>query len=91
MTPRALLALLHEVGVTLALAGEGALQYRAPKGVVTPELRQALQHHKPALLGILQAGTAEKSLTMDNAPSAPAPHLFAVAHDGLPPCPQCGA
>ncbi len=47
-----LLAQLHGLGVTLYVAGE-QLRYRAPKGVMTPDLRQALSEQKETALRLL--------------------------------------
>ena len=48
----ALLADLGARGVTLA-AEDGQLKVQAPKGALTPALRDALAAHKPALLARL--------------------------------------
>lgn len=52
MTPRAMLSELHARGVVLIPEGS-ALRYLAPKGALTPELRQALIVHKPDLIRLL--------------------------------------
>lgn len=54
MTPAALLATLHTAGVVLTLDA-GTLRYKAPKGVMTPDLRQQLTQHKAAVLDLLEA------------------------------------
>jgi hypothetical protein len=53
MTARDLLAALQEHGVELMAAGD-RLRYRAPKGVLTNELRQMMREYKTALLQILR-------------------------------------
>lgn len=54
MTPAVLLATLHAAGVVLTLDGS-ALRYRAPKGIMTPDLLQQLAQHKAALLALVDA------------------------------------
>jgi hypothetical protein len=54
MTLSALLSTLHAAGVALTLDA-GALRYRAPKGVMTPDLLQQLAEYKAALLDLLEA------------------------------------
>ncbi|MEM9904894.1 MAG: hypothetical protein AAF921_07720 [Cyanobacteria bacterium P01_D01_bin.44] len=49
---------LTQKGVTF-LVSENTLNIRAPKGIVTPEIRTMLTRHKPAILTLLQ----EKPLT----------------------------
>lgn len=56
MTPAALLARLRALGVDLRADGD-ALRYRAPAGVLTPELRQELIEHKEELLELLRPAT----------------------------------
>jgi len=48
---------LQERGVVLTPAPEGTLRYRAPTGVLTPFLREAMRQHKPALLALVAPGT----------------------------------
>ncbi|SRR5712691_6059085 len=47
---------LQERGVVLTPEPEGKLHYRAPAGVLTPFLREAMRQHKPALLALLASG-----------------------------------
>ncbi|MGO9530564.1 MAG: hypothetical protein ACLP3B_05220 [Syntrophobacteraceae bacterium] len=47
---------LRASGVHLAAEGD-RLRYRAPKGVLTDEIKQALVNHKPGIIRLLQAGT----------------------------------
>lgn len=55
MTTAALMQDLAGRGVTLA-AVSGALRFRAPAGVMTPELRRQIETHKTALMQALGAG-----------------------------------
>ena len=57
MSPSTLLADLRQRGLELRADGEH-LRYRAPGGVLTPELRRALVEHKPDLLAELAAEAA---------------------------------
>jgi hypothetical protein len=50
------LADLHHRGVDLFVA-DGTLHYRAPRGVLTPELRAALSAHKAELVALLAPKT----------------------------------
>jgi hypothetical protein len=52
MTSKELFANLKKHGVELSLDGEN-LRYRAPKGVLTSELRQSLTEQKQAILTLL--------------------------------------
>ena len=54
MTAAALVADLRKRGVALAVAGD-RLHWRAPKGVMIDEMREALRRHKPQVLEILTA------------------------------------
>lgn len=54
---------LRHRGVELFVA-EGALRYRAPRGVLTPELRAALSVHKAELVAML-APAAEPTCRLD--------------------------
>ena len=53
MTPMELLNELTERGVILEPRGE-RLHVEAPRGVLTPEFRQALIEHKPEILAMLR-------------------------------------
>jgi len=55
MTARSLLSLLRGKGVELRTSGADRLVIDAPKGIITPELRQDLAVNKAELLQILQA------------------------------------
>jgi len=54
MTPSELLNTLARLGVTLKPQGT-RLHYRAPRGTLTPELREILGYHKAELLRYLRA------------------------------------
>jgi hypothetical protein len=53
MMTLALFQQLHTLGVVLTPSPDGTLRYKAPKGVLTPELLGALRQHKAALLAML--------------------------------------
>ena len=67
MTPLDLLQQLHALGVMLTPYPDGTLRYKAPKGVLTPELLDAIRQHKAALLALL---TPERRIPL---PRYPAP------------------
>jgi len=94
MTATELLTTLRHLGVTLAPDGD-QLRVDAPAGVLTDELRQAMRTHKAALLDLVGAveerAAIGEGIAMPEERLVPVPHLFAAAHDGLPPCPQCSA
>lgn len=54
MTARELLSELQARGVKLTPTSQG-LRYRAPRGVLTPELKEALAHNKEEIIGFLAA------------------------------------
>ena len=55
MTPLALLCTLRDLGVLLTPMPDGEhIHVDAPGGVLTDELRQAIRHHKQALLDIAE-------------------------------------
>jgi hypothetical protein len=58
MTPESLLADLQAKGVHFQVVGD-TLRVDAPKGVLTPELRQALYQHKVEILVYLKAKDPE--------------------------------
>ncbi len=47
-----LLAELKRLNVKLSLAGD-KLRLEAPAGILTPQLKQAIKQHKPALIALL--------------------------------------
>jgi amino acid adenylation domain-containing protein len=62
MTVDALLDALEAAGVALALEGD-RLQYRAPAGALTPELRAELKEHRSEVLATLRERLAHSSTT----------------------------
>ncbi len=72
MSITTLLELLQQHQVELWVEDD-RLRYRAPKGSLTPQLRQALSDHKAELLATLK-GTAERGNQTTPATSAPALH-----------------
>lgn len=58
MTPEGILEELKMSGAHVEAVGD-KLRCRAPVGVLTPELRQAMAEHKPALLRLLSSPAAD--------------------------------
>ena len=77
MTPERFLDDLVRRGVHLEARG-GLLHVRAPKGVLTPELRRLLASHKPALMSLVQVG-APRAGAPGDAPAVPTTEAEAVA------------
>jgi hypothetical protein len=71
VTADEVLTTAQRAGIRLFAEGD-QLRYRAPKGVLTPELRHALIEHKGTLLITLQESEEERRDTMaaDNVPAA---------------------
>jgi len=78
MMAEALLKELEKTGVTLRVAG-GDLHVRAPKGVITPEVRKALCDRKPDLIRLLSLSILPSEFTAFMAEN----HEF----DAKPRCP----
>lgn len=57
MSPIELLTVVRAAGIRLEVSGD-RLQFDAPAGALTPDLRAALVEHKPALLALLAPVTA---------------------------------
>ena len=55
MTALALFQHLHELHVALKPYPDGSLRYKALKGVLTPELLDAMREHKTALHALVEA------------------------------------
>ncbi|MCF3650809.1 amino acid adenylation domain-containing protein [Synoicihabitans lomoniglobus] len=70
-----LLARLRAVGIQLRVEDQDKLRYRAPKGVLTPELAAEIKRHRAALIERLQ--TAAVGL------NAPIPRLADAPHYAL--------
>ena len=71
MTATQLLTVARAVGIRLEVCGDRLL-YDAPRGALTPELREALVRHKPALLTAL---TPVKFVTLNGGLTVPVPAL----------------
>ena len=54
MTELVLLQQLHTLGVTLTPLPDGTVRCRAPKGVLTPVLVDAMRQHKPELHALVE-------------------------------------
>jgi hypothetical protein len=70
---------LQTLGVVLTPAPDGTIRYKAPHGVMTDELCEAIRTHKEALRALIE-GCEEVT---------PEPHAPAIA-TSLPPCALCG-
>ena len=68
MTVAALLLTCQKAGIHLAADGE-TLEIDAPRGALTPDLRDQLAHHKTALLEALRPPRA--FVTLKNGPTLP--------------------
>jgi hypothetical protein len=55
MTALALLQQLHDLGVALEPYPDGTLRYRAPKGILTPDLVDRMREYKLELHGLVEA------------------------------------
>lgn len=69
MSAAELLMMAKAAGIILRADGDRLL-YEAPKGTLTPELKDALVLHKPALLNLLKPVT--EFITLKNGPTLPA-------------------
>lgn len=54
MTALDLLQQLHELGVMMTPSPDGTVRCRAPKGVLTPALREAIRARKAEVLDLLE-------------------------------------
>jgi hypothetical protein len=79
MTALALLQQLHTLGVILSPRPDGTVHCRAPKGVLTAELVDAIREHKSALLALAWQSTS--------APIWTTPRM--EERLDLPPCRRC--
>ena len=85
MTARNLLTLLREKGVQIRTSGADRLVIDAPKGTITPQLREELAANKADLLRILQTEVAPHSqLLATEAPRS------SSREPGLPPLARSG-
>ena len=78
MTPESFLDDLVRRGVHLEARG-GLLHVRAPKGVLTPELRRLLAGHKPSLMDLVQSGASPAGAPAGDAPAGSLTEAEAVA------------
>jgi hypothetical protein len=62
----ALFQQLHTLGVVLTPYPDGTLHYKAPKGVLTPELLGALRQRKAALCGLVEAWSERAAIAEYN-------------------------
>src|SRR5213080_1668787 len=87
MTPQALLSRLREQGIQIRMSGADRLVVDAPKGALTPELRNALATFKTEILQELQKEEQRKepqpstSFVMPEAHASPADHEPSVLTD----------
>lgn len=58
MTAAELMDKLERLGVKLSISGD-KLRLQAPVGVITPELKEAVLKHKPALMALLSGQPVE--------------------------------
>ncbi len=72
-----LLSDLSHLGVQLSVA-EGQLSIRAPKGAISPELKESLNEHKQSLLALLESGS-------ESAPNGPGAGLQPTYLETPPP------
>ena len=63
MTALTLLQQLHALGVILTLYPDGTLRSKAPQGVLTPALLDALREHKAALLALVEEWSERAAIT----------------------------
>ena len=70
MTLLDLLEQLRSMGVVLALSPGGAIHYKAPRGVMTAGLSEAMRTHKAALLDLI--GRREDAEIAQIPPALPA-------------------
>ena len=83
MTVGGILAAIYRAGGNLLPEGE-TFTYEGPPGVVTPELRTAIAHHRPALLAMLRQG---RQATAEDARAALATARRVASYA----CAECGA
>ena len=95
MTAHNLLHQLHELGVILTPYPDGTLRYKAPKGMLTPELLYGMRQHKQELHALVEEWS-ERAAIAEYCGGLPRPAAEArawacvleeKAHDG---CAACG-
>jgi TubC N-terminal docking domain len=72
MTLEMLLTTLTEAQATLRLDPHGVVHCRAPRGVLTPDVKQQIALHKPALVAWLQRGQTTATTATPSAVVTPA-------------------
>lgn len=92
-SPRALLQQLHGRGVVLTPYPDGTVRYKAPKGILTPALVDAMRQHKAALHALVEEWS-ERAAIAEGCGGLSRPVAEALAwacmltpHDG---CAACG-
>ena len=84
MSPQDLLLTCRQAGILLAADGD-ALSVNAPKGMLTPELRDQLAHQKPAILALIEPCIQFVELKGGIAMPAPALRLaWSLEERGIP-------
>jgi len=58
MTPANLLRALHSLGIVLTAYTDGTIRYKAPRGVLTDAMREAIRTHKEGLRDLVERDTA---------------------------------
>ena len=88
MTPTALLQQLRALGVIVTRCPDTSLRWRAPKGVLTPALLDAIREHKAALLTLLTPALLAQSAAANH--PEPCQHLrYFARQDGSRLCVRC--
>jgi hypothetical protein len=87
MTLTDVLTVARDAGIVLEAEG-GRLRVDAPVGAITPELRQALVQHKPALLGVVWR--LEEMRRLARVAPRPLPYARESAKGGPGFCFSCG-
>jgi hypothetical protein len=82
MTPVDLLQELLTLGVTLTLSSDRRMHYKAPQGVITKELFEAMRTHRETLIDLIEH--REARATVEPQDSQPAADISPV-----PPCALC--
>ena len=67
MTALTLFQTLRGIGVELTPYPDGTLGYKAPKGILTPQLLDAMRAHKPMLLGLVETFSERAAMLEYNA------------------------
>ena len=65
MNVEQILSYVRQKGVVLIPDGD-QIQYKAPSGIMTPDLTEAIRKHKQAILGVLTQGRDTKDALYQN-------------------------